>query len=285
MATKQISISEIRLDGGTQMRVELSEPAVAEYAEQMEAGVEFDPVRLVHDGSAYWLYDGFHRVHAALRLGHEKIKASYQTGTKRDAVRLAIGANAGLARTNADKRKAIETLLDDPEWGDLSDRQMAKFARVSHMSVNRVRKEREQPPVVEQAATTSAPATEPAPFEPDGAPALAPSEVMPEAPAGESQAMIEGQQHIDAMIEVLDGLRRTVKQSVTLPGCQRLGVDAIGDGIKRTRDLLTNARPDALCPKCDGDNGDCQLCQGLGWIPRSLRSVAQDVKRGEAMRG
>ena len=61
----------------------------------------------------------------------------------RDALRLALRENAthGQRRTNADKRKAVETALMDEEWGAKSDREIAGLCAVSHMTVNRVREE------------------------------------------------------------------------------------------------------------------------------------------------
>jgi hypothetical protein len=53
----------------------------------------------------------------------------------------AVGADAGLRRTQADKRYAVETLLKDPEWSRLSDRKIAKAARVSHPTVSKIRAE------------------------------------------------------------------------------------------------------------------------------------------------
>src|SRR4051794_18625155 len=76
------------------------------------------PVTVYDDGERYWLVDGFHRIAAAAILGHDTIACDVRPGTLRDAVAHAVGANAahGLRRTNDDKRRAVETLLRDPEW-------------------------------------------------------------------------------------------------------------------------------------------------------------------------
>jgi hypothetical protein len=70
-----------------------------------------------YDGAEYWLADGFHRVHAAQKLRRLTIAADVRQGTRRDAVLLSARANAehGLRRTNEDKRRAVLTLLADPE--------------------------------------------------------------------------------------------------------------------------------------------------------------------------
>ena len=62
-------------------------------------------------------------------------------GTRRDAVLHSVGANAqhGLRRTNADKRRAVETLLRDEEWSGWSDSEIARRCGVSHPTVAKVR--------------------------------------------------------------------------------------------------------------------------------------------------
>ena len=65
-----------------------------------------------------------------------------RTGTLRDAVLFSVGANAahGLRRTNADKRRAVETLLADAEWSAWSDREIARRCCVHHDMVAVARK-------------------------------------------------------------------------------------------------------------------------------------------------
>lgn len=57
--------------------------------------------------------------------------------------RLAIspeGAPTGMPRTNADKRRAVETLLRDEEWSKKSDRWIAEKASVSPDFASRMRR-------------------------------------------------------------------------------------------------------------------------------------------------
>ena len=135
-----IKIDLIR-DGGAQMRVEMSEQTITDYAEEMAGGTVFPPVIVYYDGDAYWLADGFHRVEAARKIGRESIDAEIREGTDRDAILNGIGANArhGLRRTQADKRHAVESLLRDPDWSKWSDRHVAKVANVDHKTVGKIR--------------------------------------------------------------------------------------------------------------------------------------------------
>jgi hypothetical protein len=137
-----VPIDSIRLDGGTQPRAKIREPAVARYAEAMKAGASFPPVVVFFDGKDRWLADGFHRVHAARKAGRAEIEAEQRTGTRRDAVLYAVGANDGhgLPRTNADKWEAVKTVLGDKEWRKWSDHEIGRACRVTHSFVGRVRR-------------------------------------------------------------------------------------------------------------------------------------------------
>lgn len=141
--TGSLKLAIIRIDGGTQMRADLNEDVVAEYAQIVRDGGDFPPVVVYFDGSKYWLADGFHRYHAYRAALAEEIPADVRAGTKREAIFHSVSANVahGLRRTNADKRKAVETLLNDKEWGAWSDREIARACHVGHPLVASVRSE------------------------------------------------------------------------------------------------------------------------------------------------
>ena len=138
----KLELNKIRLDGGTQPRVELNQEVVGDYMDHIMAGAEFPPVHVFHDGSHYWLADGFHRYFAHKRAGKLEIDADVHTGTLRDALLFSIGANSqhGLRRTNEDKRRAVLILLNDLEWSEWSDNKIAEMAHVSNMTVSRIKK-------------------------------------------------------------------------------------------------------------------------------------------------
>ena len=142
-----LSLSQIRGDGGTQPRASINDETVMEYAEDMNNGDRFPPVTVFYDGNCYWLADGFHREQAALKAGFTEIAAIVKQGTRRDAVLYSVGANAkhGLRRTNADKRRAVMTLLEDSEWTGWSNNAIASQCGVSHQFVNNLRKSILQP--------------------------------------------------------------------------------------------------------------------------------------------
>ena len=144
--TDELPIERIRLDGGTQSRAQINMAVVAEYAEEMQAGAQFPRPTVFHDGQNYWLVDGFHRLYA-----HKQAFPGYpmwcevQDGTQRDAVLASLSVNAthGLRRTNADKRKAVETLLRDSEWVKWSNSEIGRKCGVAESSVRNIRTELE----------------------------------------------------------------------------------------------------------------------------------------------
>lgn len=134
-------LDKIDISGGTQPRALIDEQVVEDYAAALEAGDVFPPLVVFWDGATYWLADGFHRFHAARRVGATEFAVDVKTGTRRDAVLWSVSANAqhGLRRTNADKRKAVETLLADDEWRAWSNVEIAKRCGVSEFLVRDAR--------------------------------------------------------------------------------------------------------------------------------------------------
>ena len=140
-STVWLALEEIRRDGGTQPRATINHLTVTEYAADMREGASFPPVLLFFDGADYWLADGFHRLEAAFSIGLKEIAAEVRPGTRRDAILYSVGANTthGLRRTNADKRQAVMTLLEDEKWSKWTNSEIAKKCGVSHTFVNNLR--------------------------------------------------------------------------------------------------------------------------------------------------
>lgn len=122
----RIALSHIVFDAGTQIRAAINDATVTDYAEQMTDGVVFPPIVLFHDGSAYYLADGFHRALAAQRNQFKDIDADVQPGTKADALWFALGANRanGQRLTAVDKEHAVAIALR--EWPGKMQREIAQ---------------------------------------------------------------------------------------------------------------------------------------------------------------
>ncbi len=136
-----LKLSLVRLDGGTQPRATTHQAVVDEYVADLAGGAKFPPPVVFFDGAVYWLADGFHRVLAATGLGLEELLCDVRLGTRRDAVLHSCGANAahGLRRTREDKQRAVRTMLNDPEWANWSDREIARRAKVDGKTVASLR--------------------------------------------------------------------------------------------------------------------------------------------------
>lgn len=115
--TDMVALADIRFHADCQSRVSLDEETVAEYAHRMDEGAEFPPLVVFFDGSAYWLADGFHRYAAWKSVTRQSgtedtacVPADIRQGTRMDAVRHALSANAmhGKRRDPGDYRKGYE---------------------------------------------------------------------------------------------------------------------------------------------------------------------------------
>jgi len=143
---KVLKLADIRLDGDTQVRLEISQFTVQQYAEAMKLGAEFKPMVVYFDGTDYWLANGFHRYHAYKSNGVLESNCEVVEGDLEEAQFFAIGANGtnGLRPTPADNRNGVFKLLDNPKRRDMSNNAIAKHMNISAMTVGRYRKEWEE---------------------------------------------------------------------------------------------------------------------------------------------
>jgi len=131
----KLPLNKIRLDGGTQTRARIDENAIEEYAVDMQAGAPFPALIVFHDGTDYWLADGFHRWGAAMELKLDAIECVVHQGTQADAQWFSYSANKsnGMRRTNGDKARAVKAALRHC-GGAKSNNEIAKHVGVSdHM--------------------------------------------------------------------------------------------------------------------------------------------------------
>jgi uncharacterized ParB-like nuclease family protein len=155
LTVTELPINRIRLDGGTQPRAAINEEYVAQLMADLEADVKLPPMDVFHDGTDYWLADGFHRYHAHSRAGYGHIDAKVHQGTQADAQWFSFGANrahdaAGLRRTNDDKRRAVLAALAHPKAEAMSNRLIAEHVGVSEFMVRNHRGEMEATAIISQ---------------------------------------------------------------------------------------------------------------------------------------
>lgn len=158
VAEKTLPMDVIRIDGGTQSRSRIHEDVVAMYALAMAEGAAFPPGVAFFDGKDYWLADGFHRYHALRSNKKASMVCRVANGTVRDAILYSYGANGmhGMQMTNEDKRRIVLEMLNDFEWGEWSDREIARKCHVSHVFVSKLRNgmQTEQPQVIKHKRAT-----------------------------------------------------------------------------------------------------------------------------------
>lgn len=138
-----VPLALIQRSREAQSRTALDNEHVARLVDALARGETIPAPLVFHDGTAYHLADGFHRLAAYEQQGAVDVEVEARAGSHRDAVLYSVGANAahGLPRSNADKRRAVEILLHDAEWSRWSDREIARRAVVHHQLVARLRSE------------------------------------------------------------------------------------------------------------------------------------------------
>jgi hypothetical protein len=109
----------------------------------MVQGAKFPPIVVYFDGGRYWLADGFHRLYATDAAGLSHVLADVREGGRRDALLHSVSANAehGHRRTPDDKRRAIDIMLNDPQWARWGDDKIAAQIGVHRTTVLRRREQ------------------------------------------------------------------------------------------------------------------------------------------------
>ena len=140
---KTMNVGALVLDKRLQSRVEISESTVSDYAEAMLSGDVFPPVTVFFDSVHYYLSDGFHRYHATRRAEKVSIDCEIIPGTFRDAQLYSFGVNSkhGLRRSIDDRRQAVRCMLEDFEWSQWSNAEIARRCNVSTSFVSKMREE------------------------------------------------------------------------------------------------------------------------------------------------
>ena len=138
-ATVRVKLEAIQFDHTTQCRIGTDPAIVSQYAEDKRNGAQFPPAELYGTMERCWIGDGWHRLQADQTNGAKEVEAILHPGTRIDAFRHALKANAthGKPRTQADKRRAVELALK--EFPELSSRQLGSLCNVSHNLVESVR--------------------------------------------------------------------------------------------------------------------------------------------------
>lgn len=148
-----MKLSQLTLDPGLQMRTELNQDVVNEYAQAMLDGDKFPAIVVFNDGDKNYVAEGFTRCAAAKQAGLELINADVHMGTYEDAFDYAFTkANHGNGQRYkaADKVAAIKKAFTRDRYVNKSDREIARIYKVANSFVSRLRKaDGKQPEVIE----------------------------------------------------------------------------------------------------------------------------------------
>lgn len=301
-----LAIGLLKRELGTQMRAKVDDDTVEQYAHLWKAKHDFPPLDVFYDGEQYILADGFHRLYGAEAAKKGSVPCRIHKGTLRDAILFACGANHdhGLHRSRADKRTAVEALLDDEEWGKRSSRWIAEQCKVSHTFVDVIKTDR-KPSVLDSTGNVASstveskdgkkrPSSKKLPSQSDAP--QTPAEDEPaqsddvDATEGETTAVKQYNDPFEPETFAATALDLTAKQAPyddmlnaitaitknwnAVTSDERDGVYAV-DKKNRVEQLLRDlrppiaqARPHAICSHCEGKG--CKKCQNCGWWPRSV---------------
>lgn len=109
----KLPISALTIDPEIQQRARIDEALIAEYAESIKEWIDSAPIVVYSDGQTRWIADGFQRTEAASRAGLYAVPAIKLDGTRQDALRYALSANAthGRRRNREDLERAYQTAV------------------------------------------------------------------------------------------------------------------------------------------------------------------------------
>lgn len=156
MQIERLKLADIKSTVKTQTREEINKEALADYivaakaSKAKGADSPFPPLVVYRDDNMLdHLSSGFTRRAALLKAGYEETDCEVRSGTARDALANGFKANNenGVRLTNADKKHNLMKALDDPEWAQMTDADLAELIGTSPSFV------RENRPVAKAPAT------------------------------------------------------------------------------------------------------------------------------------
>jgi len=142
--SKQIPLTQIDTTAiDLQIREQIDPDQIDNLREAIESKIELPPIDLFQsetEENAYYIGDGWHRLHAHREAKCKTIAAIVHPGGRAAALKHALGANAdhGLRRTNRDKRNAVKIALS--AFKTHSGREIARICNVTESLVRTIKK-------------------------------------------------------------------------------------------------------------------------------------------------
>ena len=294
--SKSLPIKDICLDGKTQQRP-VDDNVVKRYAAMMKDGSKFPPVEIITDGNNNFMWDGFHRYFAHLKLNNKYIEANIVNGTQRQAVWLSFSANKKNAfpRQPGTGKEIVGKILKDKEWSKISEVEIAKWVGVTHQYVNKIKKEIEAHPATSCRIDSGS----------ESKNKVLRSETVKVKRGGSGYEMKKpvkkvldstGKQvpeHLVEFFERANEYRQMIKQLNDMLKTVRNGkaandlfykyikIENLTAEIGNVKRIFRFALPYAVCRYCgaDDNNDECRACDGCGFVNEATyRATPQDLK-------
>lgn len=304
MAIKNVPIKDVCISAGTQMRP-VDDDTMRRYAALMKDGYKgFPPVSIVYDGKNFYLWDGFHRYFAHLKLGKKYIEANIKSGTRRDAQYFSFGAN----KTNAFPRQPgtakgiVEKILGDVEWAKMSIRAIANHVGCTERYVKKI-----QSDLKNQANSGEKRGVNCSPLKPSSKPnnqlnraktrnvkrggteceVKVPEKIVLDATGKKVPKHLvkyfERANEYRAMIKQLNDQLKTVREGKEKGDLfyKFIKIENLTAEINNVKRIYRFAKPHAVCRYCGGDvnNKECRACGGCGFANEmAWKSTAKELK-------
>jgi len=297
MAIKDLPIKDILIDGGTQQRP-VDDDVVKRYKALMADGVKFPEVSIVTDGNNNYLWDGFHRYFARLKLNNKYIKANIEKGTRRDAIYFSFSANKENAfpRQPGTAKGIIEKMLKDEEWAKISQREIARHVGITEGFVRKVKIEIEaHVRTSTQIEGVSKPKNKVSRSETvnvnrgsSSYEAKVPEKKMLDSTGKQVPEHLvkyfERANEYRQMIKQLNDQLKTVREGKEKGDLfyRFVKIENLTKEIGNVKRIYRFAVPYATCPYCGGDenNNECRACDGAGFVNEMThKSTPEDLKR------
>ncbi len=284
MAIKSIPIKDIRLDGGTQQRA-VDDDVMKRYSALMKNGVKFPPVEIITDGKNNFLWDGYHRYFAALRLGKKYIEANIANGTRRSAIFASFSANKENAfpRQPGTAKGIIEKLLKDEEWSKISQSDIARHVGCTHQFVSKIQAEVEKlscnqlqdrtPKSEQKTGKARSKSVNVKRGESEYEAKVPEKKVLDSTGKQVPEHLVKYFKRADEyrqMIRELNVMLKTVRDGKNAGDLfyRYIKIENMTADVGNVKRILRFARPFAVCGYCGGDenNKECRACDGCGFV-------------------
>lgn len=150
LSPTMLKLSDIEIRPDMQVRVELDQDTVDEYAQHLDDGGELEPIHVFENdppknGDApkppVFAVDAHHRIGAYLKAERTKIPAFIHRGEEFEALEMAIQRNChhGLRMGRQDKYKAVKMAIENAVLRRKSNKYLAQLCGVSPTFIARFR--------------------------------------------------------------------------------------------------------------------------------------------------